>query len=186
MPVPHPAPRVAPAEAPYPAAVAERLARIMPPGVPPLTLFTTLARDERLFERFMNAGLLDRGHLTLRQREIVIDRVTARAGCEYEWGVHVALFAARAGLGPADIAATVGGGANDPVWSPDEQALVAAVDQLHARCDIDDAAWQALSAHFGPEAILEILMLAGFYRMVSYLANALRLPPEAFAARFPA
>ena len=186
MPMPHPAARVTPAEAPYPAAIAERLARIMPPGVPPLTLFTTLARDERLFERFMNASLLDRGHLTLRQREIVIDRVTARAGSEYEWGVHVALFAARASLGPAEIAATVTGGADDPVWSADEQALVAAVDQLHAHCDLDEAAWQALSAHFSAAAILEILMLAGFYRMVSYLTNALRLAPEAFAARFPA
>jgi hypothetical protein len=50
----------------------------MPPGVPPLVLFTTLARDARLFERFRGGGLLDKGHLTLRQREIVIDRVTAQ------------------------------------------------------------------------------------------------------------
>lgn len=190
MPSPHSAlhmtPRVAPAEAPYPAAIAERLARIMPADVPPLTLFTTLARDERLFTRFMDASLLDRGHLSLRQREIVIDRVTARAGSEYEWGVHVALFAARAGLGAAEISATVKGDAGDAVWSADERALVAAVDQLHETSTIDDAAWQALSGHFSPEAILEVLMLAGFYRMVSYLTNALRLQPEAFAARFPA
>ena len=185
MPAPAAVPRLAPAEPPFPVAIAEQLARIMPPGMAPLTLFTTLARDERLFERFMNASLLDRGHLTLRQREIVIDRVTARSGSEYEWGVHVALFAARAGLGAAEIAATVGGGAGDPVWGADEKALVAAVDQLHETADIDEAAWLALSAHFGPEAILEILMLAGFYRMVSYLTNALRLAPEAFAARFP-
>lgn len=186
MPAPAAVPRLAPAEPPFPATIAEQLARIMPPGMAPLTLFTTLARDERLFERFMNASLLDRGHLTLRQREIVIERVTARSGSEYEWGVHVALFAARAGLGAAEIAATVTGDADDPVWSADEKALVAAIDQLHETSDINDAAWQALSNHFGPEAILEILMLAGFYRMVSYLTNALRLAPEAFAARFPA
>ena len=65
----------------------------MPPAVPPLMLFTTLARDPRLFGKFFAAGLLDRGHLTLRQREIVIDRTTALCGSEYEWGVHVALFA---------------------------------------------------------------------------------------------
>ncbi len=29
-------------------------------------------------------------------------------------------------------------------------------------------------------------MLAGFYRMVSYLTNTLRLPLESYAARFPA
>jgi hypothetical protein len=31
----------------------------MPPGVEPLVLFRTLARDPRLFERFMGGGLLD-------------------------------------------------------------------------------------------------------------------------------
>jgi hypothetical protein len=29
------------------------------------------------------------------------------------------------------------------------------------------------------------VMLAGRYRMVSYLTNALRLPLESYAARFP-
>jgi hypothetical protein len=47
-------------------------------GAPPLQLFTTLARDRRLFGKFFDAGLLDRGHLTLRQRELVIHRTTAR------------------------------------------------------------------------------------------------------------
>lgn len=46
-------------------------------GRTPLVLFTTLARDKRLFGKFFGGGLLDRGHLTLRQREIVIDRTTA-------------------------------------------------------------------------------------------------------------
>jgi hypothetical protein len=31
--------------------------------------------------------------LSMRQREIVINRVTALCGCEYEWGVHIAFFA---------------------------------------------------------------------------------------------
>lgn len=177
--------RIREAQPPFPAVVAERLANIMPKDVPPLRLFTTMARDERLFERFMAGGLLDRGHLTLRQREIVIDRVTALCGCEYEWGVHVAFFAERAGMGPGEITALVTGGADDLIWNDAEKALIAACDQLHRDCDIDDAAWQALRAHFPEEAVLEILMLVGFYRMVSYLANALRLPSERFAARFP-
>jgi hypothetical protein len=33
--------------------------------------------------------------------------------------------------------------------------------------------------------MLELLMLAGYYRMISYLTNALRLPLEARGARFP-
>ncbi len=34
------------------------------------------------------------------------------------------------------------------------------------------------------EAVIELLMLAGYYRMVSYLANGLRLPLEPGSPRF--
>ena len=178
-------PRMAQAHAPYPEKIGAWLARTMPPGVPPLALFPTLARDARLFERFSSGGLLDRGHLTLRQREIVIDRTTARCGSEYEWGVHVAFFAERAGLHEEHRIALVHGRSNDPVWTGDERLLLAACDALHDRADIDDALWSDLRDVFAEEAILEIVMLAGFYRTVSYLTNALRLEPEAIAARFP-
>jgi alkylhydroperoxidase family enzyme len=110
-------PRIAPAEPPYPAAVAARLDTIMPPGIPPLDLFRILARDERLFSRFMGGGLLDKGHLTPRQREIVIHRTTARNGAEYEWGVHASFFATRAGLDAAQLDATVHGTAESICWS---------------------------------------------------------------------
>jgi hypothetical protein len=75
--------RLAPLAPPYAPDLQAFLDRIMPPGVPPLVLFTTLARDARLFERFRGGGLLDKGHLTLRQREIVIGRVTAQCRSEY-------------------------------------------------------------------------------------------------------
>jgi alkylhydroperoxidase family enzyme len=148
-------------------------------------LFTTLARDKRLFAKFMAGGLLDPGHLTLRQRDIVIDRVTALCGSEYEWGVHIAFFSKRAGLDENQVASTVKGGKDDPVWSEADQALLAACDQLHQNCDIESETWQNLRQHFSEEAPLEILMLAGYYRTVSYITNAVRLPLESHAARFP-
>ena len=81
--------RIAPAAPPLEPDMQEAIDAIMR-GAPPLVLFTTMARDRRLFFKFFNSGLLDRGHLTIRQREIVIDRVTATCGAEYEWGVHIA------------------------------------------------------------------------------------------------
>src|SRR6476646_10708547 len=122
--------RIAPAEPPYPPAIAESLERIMPSGLEPLVLFRTMARSPRVFGKMFAGGLLDKGPLTLRQREIVIDRTTARLGCEYEWGVHVALFAERVGFGPDEIAATVRGPAEAACWTADEQALVALADDL--------------------------------------------------------
>ena len=178
------APRVAPANAPYPPEIQARFDALMPPGVAPLTLFRTLARDQRLFQRFMGGGLLDKGHLTLRQREIVIDRVTARCGAEYEWGVHVAFFAKRVGFDEAQLRSLVRGGAEDACWQGEDALLIRLCDALHASCDIDDALWAELRAQFSEEAMLELLLLAGFYRTVSYLTNALRLPLEPYAARF--
>ena len=177
--------RIAPATPPYPDDVQTWLDRTMPPGMPPLTLFTTLAREPRLLRKFFSAGLLDRGHLTLHQREIVIDRVTASCGSEYEWGVHVALFATRAELSAAQIASLARGTADDACWSAEDRCLIRMCDALHGQCTIDDGLWNELKAAFSDEAMLELLMLAGFYRTVSYLTNALRLPLEDDAARFP-
>jgi alkylhydroperoxidase family enzyme len=176
--------RIAPASPPFSQAIQSRLDAVMH-GAEPLVLFTTLARDPRLFQRFMDGGLLDRGHLTLRQREVAIDRVTARCGSEYEWGVHIAIFAAKAGLDDAQLLSLRHGGAGDPCWSDDDALVICLCDTLHQHCDLDDALWDALSARFSPDAILELILLAGFYRTVSYLTNALRLPLEPGAARFP-
>jgi alkylhydroperoxidase family enzyme len=177
--------RIAPAESPFAPEVQARFDKLMPPGVPPLALFRVLARDLRLFQRFMGGGLLDKGHLTLRQREIVIDRVTARCGSEYEWGVHVAFFAERAGLDAAQQRSLVRGGPDDACWTGEDALLIRFCDALHEACDVGDALWAELRAQFSEAAMLELLLLAGFYRTVSYLTNALRLPLEPYAARLP-
>lgn len=178
--------RIASAEPPFSKPVQETLDRLMPPGVPPLTLFTMLARDERLFSRFMGGGLLDKGQLTLRQREIVIDRVTAQCGSEYEWGVHAAFFAERAKLSEDELYSLVHGGADDACWTEEnERTLIRVCDALHNRATVSDDLWNGATEHFSETALLEIIMLAGFYRTVSYLTNATTLPLEAFAKRFP-
>lgn len=158
----------------------------MPKGVAPLVLFTTLARNKRIFERFMAGGLLDPGTLTLREREIAIDRTTARCGSEYEWGVHIAFFAERVGLSAEQIRATVQGEGRDVVWTPREQLIVRLVDALHDMSTIDDPLWRELREEFSEEQLLELIALTGFYHSVSFLTNALRLPLESYAARFPA
>ncbi len=177
-------PRIAPVIAPYPPAVARTLEGLKTPGDQPLSLFRTLARDERLFARFTGGGLLDPGHLTLREREIVIHRICALNACGYEWGVHAALFAQAAGLDAEQLAATAAPGIA-ACWAPREALLIAFCDAVNARADIDEPLWARLSEAFSEEARIELMMLAGFYRTVSLLANGLRLVPEAFAAAFP-
>jgi len=111
------APRVEPVPPPFPPELQAVFDHIMPPGVPPLELFTTLARVPRVYDRFRAGSLLDRGPVSLRHREIAINRTCARCGCAYESGVHVAFFAQRVALAPEQIRATVRGDADDSVWS---------------------------------------------------------------------
>ncbi|QOZ55282.1 carboxymuconolactone decarboxylase family protein [Bradyrhizobium sp. CCBAU 53338] len=180
-----PTPRIAPLAPPYPQEIQAQFDRIMR-GAPPLVLFRVMAGHSRAWDKFRAGGLLDAGPLSLRQREIVIDRTCALNGCEYEWGVHVAVFAGPAKLTDDEVRATVDGDATSPCWSPAEQILIAAVDALHARATFTDAEFAALSAHYDEAQILEIMLLCGFYRTVSYLANGLNLPLEEKAMRFPA
>src|SRR5882724_8804189 len=160
--------RIAPLDPPYAPDIKEQFDRIMR-GAPPLMLFRVMAGHARAWEKFRAGGLLDRGPLTLREREIVIDRTCALTKCEYEWGVHVAIFAKAADLTEEQIRATVLDGADAPCWSASEQALIAAVDALHVRATLSGAEFKALSAHYDDAKIFEIILLCGFYRTVSYL-----------------
>src|SRR3954467_15105954 len=113
-------PRIHPLEPPYADPVRETLRRMMPPDVEPLKLFRTVAWNEHLLERFRTIGayLLNFGKLAPDEREVMIHRTCARCGCEYEWGVHAAVFAREVGLSEAQLAATVSGDGRDPAWSP--------------------------------------------------------------------
>ncbi len=176
--------RLAPLEPPYAPEIQRQFDRIMR-GAPPLMLFRVVASNARAWEKFRAGSLLDPGPLSLREREIVIDRTCARTGCEYEWGVHIAIFAVAADLTEEQVRATVLGQADAPCWSVAEQALIAAVDALHERATLGDAEFKALSAHYDDAKIFEVILLCGFYRTVSYLANGLDLPLEANVPRFP-
>ena len=176
--------RIAPLGAPYAPDIQQQFDRIMR-GAPPLMLFRVMAGHVRAWEKFRDGSLLDRGPLSLREREIVIDRTCALNRCEYEWGVHVAVFAGPAELDERQIRATVIEGSEAPCWSEAEKALIAAVDALHHRATWTDAEFAALRALYDEDKILEIILLCGFYRTVSYLANGLALPLEKGAARFP-
>ena len=178
--------RITPATAPWSERTAAWFRRMMPEGVEPLLLFRTLAANERVFDRVMSGGLLDRGSITLRQREIVIDRTTWRCGSEYEWGVHVSFFGARAGFGEREIADVCRDDVAATAFSKDEKLLLRLCDELHASATVSEALWQELAAVYTREQLVELVVLAGLYHVISFATNAFALPLEAFAARFPA
>jgi alkylhydroperoxidase family enzyme len=164
-----------------------RLADDVLPGKPPINLFRLFSRNPTMFEAMSPWGDYTLGKalsLPMRLREIVIDRVTARCGAEYEWAVHVAYFAERVGFTEQQVRSLVFGAGDDPCWTEDESLLVRAVDSLHDTNDIDDELWRALAARFTDEQVLDLLLLAGWYHAISYVARAARVPLDDGVPRF--
>ena len=182
--------RIAPLAEPYSEEVAAGLARWMPPGaaVEPLLLFRTILVNPRLSDamRTLGSHILGRRYsLSLRERELLIDRTCARCGAEYEWGVHASAFGAAAGLTPEEVDATL-----DPsgmrAWPRRDALLIRAVDALHGAGRIPDELWAELAAEWSPPQLLDIVATVGYYHLISFVCNATELPLEAWAARFPA
>ncbi|MEV6323734.1 carboxymuconolactone decarboxylase family protein [Nocardia sp. NPDC051787] len=182
-------PRIAPLSPPYAPGIEEQLRKWMPPGaaVEPLGLFRTLAIHEELFARMrpLGAGILGHGRVPPRDREIVIHRACARAGAEYEWGIHAAVQAPQVGLTVEQTDAAAAGTADDPVWSPQDAVLVRLADELHDTADISDDLWPELTARYRDDQILELVTIAGWYRLLSCVLNAARTPHEPWARRLP-
>ena len=176
---------IAMVEAPYDEDVDAIFKSIMPEGVEPLHLFRVMARNKRVLAKIKAGSLLDRGSLSLREREIIIDRTTARCGAEYEWGVHIAYFAERVGLTPDQIRATAIGDAKDPAWDARERLLIELVDQLHDTATVAPGLMASLRDEWSDGQVLEMLALAGAYHTISFIANAAAVPLESWGARFP-
>lgn len=170
-------PRVAPVEPPYDEATAAALDSLGPP----IALFRVFARRPERATAISGWGsyyLSRRTALTLRQREIVIDRTAARCGADYEWSVHATVFAAKAGLDAAHLRSLAHGDPSDACWDDADRAVIAAVDALHDTGDLTDAQWEALVAAAGEDGAVDLLLVCGWYHAISYVVRGLRLPLE--------
>jgi alkylhydroperoxidase family enzyme len=180
------APRLGPLAPPYDPEVQRTLERLTGgTGVEPLLLFRTLAHNPALLEKLRSTGtyLLNFGTIEPLEREIVILRTCARCGCEYEWGVHVAIYSSAVGLTEAQVRATrVDDGT---AWTRRQQLLIALVDELHETSSVSDELWAELASGWRPDQLIELVTLVGQYHTVSFTARALRIEREGFAARFP-
>src|ERR1700741_512381 len=181
-------PRIGAVDPPYEPAVAAQLRKMMPPNVPPIALFRTVVRNLPMAEAMTLWGSYELSRslsLSLRDREIVIDRTCVRCGCEYEWGVHVAFFAAKARLDQGQIGSLTHGSADDSCWSSErDRLLIRTVDALCDHQDIDDTLWKALRDEFDDSEILDLTMLCGWYHAISFTARAARVPLEAGSPTF--
>ena len=151
---------------------------------PPLNIFRTLAHNENLFKAFGKLGsyLLRHGVLPSREREIVILRVGWRCGCEYEFGQHTVL-GRNAGLTDEEIARLAGSDSSG--WEPADSALIDMADEL---CDsnlVSQVTWDSLRGRWTEAETLELLVLAGYYRLVSGMLNSVGVALEPATPGWP-
>jgi hypothetical protein len=184
--------RIPPIDPPYADDVRAALDKWMPPGVgvEPLRLFRTLERHHDLADRLRGVGALflgRRARAPTRLRELLVLRTCARAGAEYEWGVHVSAFAAATGLDEAIVRSTVLAAPSDLRRADvdDDHLALRLADELHDGANVGADLWSLLVARFDHAVILEMIAIVGFYRLVSTMTNALAIEHEPWAARFP-
>jgi 4-carboxymuconolactone decarboxylase len=166
-------PRIAPVTDPS-AEVQELLAKaLLAPSGKPINIFGTLAHHPKLLKRFNVLGgfFLNAGLLPNREREIVILRIGHNCAAVYEFGQHT-VIGRRVGLTDTEIAALVATPQSHP-WSADDLALIALADDLCVDDCVSDATWTALSRRWNEAELLELVMVAGMYRMVSGFLNSI-------------
>ncbi len=134
----------------------------------PLNIFATMGHHPKLLKRFNLLGgyLLNKGLIPAREREIVILRVGWNAQAVYEFGQHT-LIGKQAGLNDAEIVG-LAGGSHD--WSDDDQALIDLADDLCRDDVVSDDTWARLGRWSDADKI-ELVIVAGFYRLVSGFLN---------------
>ena len=180
--------RIQPVHPPYDEHTRQQLAAMMPSGVEPILLFRTFAKNLPMTAAMGAWGSYELSRklsLSIRDREILIDRTCARCHCEYEWGVHVAFFAERVGLSPDQIASITHGSSTDSCWSDErDRLLMRTADALHDTAHIYDELHDRLAIEFAEHELLDIYMLCGWYHAISYTANAAGVDLEDGAPTF--
>lgn len=180
-------PRIEPLEPPYTPAVEDQLHRLMGTSErEPLRLFRTLVKNAGLAHGFAELGghNLARGTISVRHRELMILRTTALCRCDYEWGVHARVFAKAAELTADEVHNTAVGA--DEAFSGQDRLVIRLADELHAGARVSPELMEALMAGWSEAQVLELLEIAGFYHLVSFVANGARVEPEPWAVPMPA
>ncbi|MEZ5143458.1 MAG: carboxymuconolactone decarboxylase family protein [Acidimicrobiales bacterium] len=136
-----------------------------------LNLLGTFAHHPELVRAYhtFNGHVLFGSTLSPRERELLVLRVAAVRGSEYEQAQHRVL-AGDAGLTPEEIE-RVAAGPDAPGWSELDRALVRAADELVRDATITEDTWSTLAAAFDVHQLMDLVFTVGAYDL---LAMALR------------
>ena len=122
-------------------------------------------------------ALLTQTELDPRLRELVILRVAQRCDGPYVWVQHVAI-AASIGVNEPQIAALEQGEAPADLFADRERMALAFADQILETSHTSEDRLAPVRALFSPREVVELLLLIGYFRMVSGLMTTLGVEVE--------
>ena len=132
-----------------------------------LNVLGTLAQHPTLMHAYhsFNGHILYTNSLDARQRELLVLRVAARRGAEYEWAQHVHI-ARDAGLTDDEIG-RIAEGDHATDWSPLDGAMLRAVDELLADARITDGTWSDLARELDRHQLMDLVFTVGAYDLLA-------------------
>jgi 4-carboxymuconolactone decarboxylase len=123
----------------------------------------------------LGAALRASESLSRRAQELVILATAAECESVFEIDAHRQLALA-AGLSPDDIRAVLAG--DDPALDdPVEQVALRTARTLLAHGDVGDSDYDEATRALGPVALVELVTLVGYYRLVALQLRVFRIPP---------
>ncbi len=63
--------------------------------------------------------------------------------------------------------------------------LIKLVDELHETATLSNEVWEQLVANWSIAQILEVIIIVGWYHLISFVANTAQVEQEPWATRFP-
>jgi len=179
-----------PDDVPYRVVVPPRGPDLTMPRVEPvpgtgLAIGRTFARHPKLAQP-RNTGstyVNSISKLEPRLRELLILRTGWNCRSEYEWAQHVGRVGRAREIGIPIEAVAVGPTA--PQWNAAERLVLLAADELYRDSFISDETWAALSARFDTTMMMNVVITAANYRMVSVALNALGVQLDPGDEKFP-
>lgn len=137
-----------------------RSADVLPQGIPPLNLFRMMAYSPSTLPHILSLGtaIFRDTSLPAHLRELLCLMNANRLCCEYQWKQHVPT-ARQNNVSEQQITALLAGDLSSDIWSSEEKALLAFIDQVIERPEIEDEVFENARAFFGDQSLVELVTM---------------------------
>lgn len=134
--------------------------------------YAVLMGVPQLAERVAAVGEYLRFHGSLADidRELAILVSAEKSNCPFEWAIHEPI-ALKAGL-TKDMLDSIRGSIEPLGFSARQNLIVEVIRELFDTKTLKEESFLRAKAEFGQEQLLEITVIAGFYRMLAFVLNA--------------